>query len=647
MFIKIKQSFSAKLHFYLLLSLFLLFVVVFGSFYYYARGYIQRDTYAEMQRMTERAGMQVANIMQTVESIPLHIGWIMPEEKMHPDSIPSITYKVVSSYSQLFSCVVAFEPDYYPRKEDYPTLYSYRKDGQIITREIDSTIPYREQDWYRIPKETDKDAWSTAYYEIGDEWIKNSAYSVPIHADNGDFIGVFSIVLSTEWLKETMDSYAPYRSSNIIVINNKGNYMFSGQNYQLQETPKLFRFTSKQEDTAILSVAQQIAQKGENEQYYHKSIRSYVFSTAVNNDGWSLIVFYSRDEMFKNIHYFHIIVLISFCLILLFVSLISYVTVRKITQPLRNFIHKTKQITEEDIYAPLPNIQTEDEMQELHNTFVNMQTKMKSYASHLEESEAEKAIMDRELRLAQNIQKGLLSRDFMHFPVRNDLDFHAATYPAQLVGGDFYDFYYHENSFYFAIGDVSGKGIPASLLMAVTMSLLRSIPSKNASPSSIVSYVNKNISEYNEAEMFVTLLVGRLNLKTGQLTYCNAGHLSPIIGYPDGRVDILKLHSELPAGILKEQKYTDHKITVPSGAGLVFFTDGVTDAQNCSGDFYSEERLIKLVQNNNYLHPKEFVAEIVEDLKKHKGMCEQTDDYTLFTMIYGEEWAHSKTPETE
>lgn len=250
--------------------------------------------------------------------------------------------------------------------------------------------------------------------------------------------------------------------------------------------------------------------------------------------------------------------------------------------------------------------------------------------------------MESELRIAHQIQMGMLPKNFSTFSEKENLDLFAILYPAKAVGGDFYDFFMIGDELYFAIGDVSGKGIPASLLMSYTLSLLRSFSTNPTSPSDIARYLNNRITERNEADMFVTFFIGTLNLKTGLLKYSNAGHMPPVMTYPDRSISFFDIHAELPLGIIKDYTYEEYSYMFSPGSGILLYTDGVTEAENAKNEFYTKEHLISIVHTNRELHPREFIKKIMADIQAHVQDYEQSDDLTLLTIIYGEEWMKDK-----
>ena len=190
------------------------------------------------------------------------------------------------------------------------------------------------------------------------------------------------------------------------------------------------------------------------------------------------------SHIFDKLHRFTWIIILSSVLFLALLVIICTTTVRKITRPLKIFAASTHSIAEGNFNITLPVIHTQDEMLDLYNAFSEMQEKLSKYMKNLETTIAAKEKIESELRIAHDIQMSMLPKNFPPFP-GHEIDLYAVLYPARQVGGDLYDFFIHENTLFFAIGDVSGKGIPASLLMASTISLLRTLSSGSNSPSQI------------------------------------------------------------------------------------------------------------------------------------------------------------------
>ena len=250
--------------------------------------------------------------------------------------------------------------------------------------------------------------------------------------------------------------------------------------------------------------------------------------------------------------------------------------------------------------------------------------------SRLEKVRSKKDKMDNELRIAREIQMAMLPKALSPEKERSDIDLTSVMLPAREVGGDLYDFFIRDDRLFFCIGDVSGKGVPAALVMAVTRSLFRTVSSHEKSPRHIVSSMNESMAEMNENNMFVTFFCGVLDLKDGRLRYCNAGHNVPFV--MDDGISDLPAEPNLPLGVLPDMEYVEQEATLPAGGTIVLYTDGLTEAENASHELLGEERA-KAV-----LSPSASVVEnkqrLLEGVASFVGNAERSDDLTLLLIRY-------------
>jgi Serine phosphatase RsbU, regulator of sigma subunit len=241
--------------------------------------------------------------------------------------------------------------------------------------------------------------------------------------------------------------------------------------------------------------------------------------------------------------------------------------------------------------------------------------------------------IENELRIASNIQMAMLPKIFPPYPDRNDIDLFATLVPAKEVGGDLFDYYIRDERLYFCIGDVSGKGVPASLVMAVTRSLFRTVSGHEIYPARIISHMNDSMSEGNESNMFVTFFVGVLDMTTGVLRYCNAGHNAPLL-LTDGTVTPLDVKPNLPLGVAGGMRFAQQEMTVPSGSAIFLYTDGLTEAENARHELFGEQRLEKVAGEVSALSAREQVAGIHEAVRQHVKAAPQSDDLTMLCIRY-------------
>ncbi len=638
MFQRINHSFSTKLNIYVLATLVGVFVIAFGIFYHFATRDLEHKTYLKISKQADIINMRVSYLLRTIEKIPENLSWLIPIYVTHPDSIFNITRQVVRNNDEIFGCAIAFEPNYFPEKGEHFAPYSYMKNDSVITIQIGSYYNYNQKNWYRISKEQNISHWSRPYHELSSHSIITSTYSVPLRDYQKKIIGIFSVDLSLNWLTELIDSIKPYPDSYTIIINRNGKYILHDQD-SLRLEENIFDTASGMPDTNVIQIARKIAngEKGKDTFFDHDD-KSYIFYSPILGTEWCMATICPYNHIYEGLNRFNLIISLSFFLFLLLICLLITATIRKITKPLKDFALSAASIAEGNFNTPLPIIRSKDEMKELHNAFEEMQIKLSRYMNNLEKTIAIKEKIESELRIAHHIQMSMLPKTFPPFPERKELDLYAVLYPARQVGGDLYDYMIRNNNLYFAIGDVSGKGVPASLLMASTISLLRSLSTSNYSPVQIVNLLNKSISERNEADMFITFFTGTLDLNTGIMRYCNAGHTPPVLTYPDRTVSFFDIKSDIPLGILKDYNYQEYTYQFSTGSGILLYTDGVTDAENDKGEFYTKERLLEVIRHNPNLHPKEFIQKIEEDIQQHIKSHELSDDLTMLTFIYGIEW---------
>ena len=238
--------------------------------------------------------------------------------------------------------------------------------------------------------------------------------------------------------------------------------------------------------------------------------------------------------------------------------------------------------------------------------------------------------MENELHIAREIQMAMIPKTFPPFPDRTDLDFAASIVPAKEVGGDLYDFFIRDEKLYFCIGDVSGKGIPASLVMAVTRSLFRATSAHETTPQRIVTAMNDTMAESNENNMFVTFFCGVLNLTTGHLRYCNAGHNPPLILTDD--IQVLPVKENIPLGILHGFAFSEQELQLHHDDSLLLYTDGLTEAENMQLQQFGLDRVegVLRTRRNSQQH-LEALQKAVADFV---GEAPQNDDLTMLFIHY-------------
>ena len=326
------------------------------------------------------------------------------------------------------------------------------------------------------------------------------------------------------------------------------------------------------------------------------------------------------------------------------ISLIAAIfMVASLSRPLNLLAEYAKELplqdftSDKDMSSPIDGLPRtyRDEVGRLAESFIYMRAELKKNIHGLMDAIAARQRLESELNVARDIQLGILPKTFPAFPEQKEFDLFAFLEPAKEVGGDLYDFFFiDEDNLCFSIGDVSGKGVPAALFMTITMTLVKTSAKKGLSPADMMFQINNSLSADNPKSMFVTLLIGVFNIRTGLLRYVNAGHNPPIVVSQKNGVYYKRDISGPIAGIMEDFPFKDIQLQLDHGDALFLYTDGITEAMNTENQLFSEDRLLKEME----AHPDEpvadFIARIKEAVTIHAGEAPQSDDITMLFIRY-------------
>ncbi len=266
---------------------------------------------------------------------------------------------------------------------------------------------------------------------------------------------------------------------------------------------------------------------------------------------------------------------------------------------------------------------------------INKTIEQISHFKQAQEEHDQLVAIKHDLDIAREIQTSILPQSFPAFPDRTDIDLHAAMYAAKSVGGDFYDFFMiGENKLGLVIADVSGKGIPAALFMAVSRTVLKANALSGLDANECLNRTNYNLSIENINSMFVTVFYGILDLETGEFSYANAGHNPPYIGRENGRIERLPSHGEIVLAIMDGIKYKVYSEKLNAGDVLYLYTDGVTEAMNNRFELFGDERLEEVLNRTVDAPAKKIIDEVVDEVKNFADGAEQSDDITALAIRY-------------
>ena len=550
-----------------------------------------------------------------------------------PEAVFQTLEKELKLNPHLEGCFAAFEPNYFPEYGRWFEAYAYFADStHIDTRQIGSQQhDYFNGVWYRkgLELESAEDGYLTdPYFDDVVEGQMYCSYVRPIRDAQGRKVGVYGIDLNFNWVYTSVALSERLVKDFEEIVDNQGDLGAANEFFILMLDSKGQKIagTKELDEETVQTII-----KEDNIEYRPMKANGstyYITTDHLTPTGCILVVAQQRDFVFLSGYILGAILIIFMTIGTLVIFFFTSHSIRHAIQPLEFLSDSAHKVAQGDFSTPLPVFKHNDEVAHLRNSFETMQQSLAQYVEELKATTAAKALMQSELNVARNIQMSMLPKTFPAFPDRKDLDLYATLTPAKAVGGDLYDFFIRDEKLFFCIGDVSGKGVPASLVMAVSRTLFRNIAASTSEPHRIVEMMNVNICEGNDNCMFVTLFVGVLDLKTGRILFCNAGHDAPFV--EGTQIDC---KSNLPIGVIPDLNYSDQEIGMAPGSILFLYTDGLTEAEDANHKLFGKERVAAVVSTFDGT-PRQLIETVTDAVLQFVGETEQHDDLTLFALKY-------------
>jgi len=594
---------------------------------------LRRNSSERAALLLKNATTELSGQLNLVEAIVREESWYFQHDESDSAYMVDVIGNIVESYSYLLGGAVAYNPSFLPG-EDNPSVYVGIKDGKLYSLPVvKEGYDYVSLDWYKVPVETGLPYWTNPYFDEGLANQDMTTYCYPLKNEAGEVYAVLTADVSTEWLTDRLDSIRPYEHGFVSLVSTDGTFISNPIEGITRETTvasllKTELYTSKEADE--LQEAMVSGLSGLKDIKVGKRHLTITYGPLHNK--WSLAVVCPMIDIYRDMNRLSI-----YMFLILFLSLtVLYWLINRIikreSQPIVEFTYSAKNMAKGNFHATIPEVKTKDELRNLQESLTYMQRSINDYMAELKTSTAENERFENELNIARTLQLSMVPTNF---PVRDDIGFFASLRPAREVGGDLYDFTALDDRFYFAIGDVSGKGVPAALVMAICRSSVRFVSGLGLTLADVVNRVNNVLCDGNESGMFVTLLVGRLNILTGKLEICNAGHNPMLIVSPSGEPSYYKAKSNLATGLFEHFPYEGESLQLEKGTRLILYTDGVTEAENLIKEQYGEDRLLEFARN---IAPGTSDEQVVNDLyasvKAFTKENEQNDDITIVSFTY-------------
>ncbi|MBL7192155.1 SpoIIE family protein phosphatase [bacterium] len=633
---------AAKLIFFICLSGALILTALLMYNYFVTRNIVMKDLRRNAKNLACSTVNKIEAVLNPIEKVPESLAHFLEFSEYDRKELLDYLKAVVSNNPEIYGAAIAFEPHAFIEDSLYFSPY-YCKDADSVklTYLGGESYQYFYWDWYQVPKKLQKPIWSEPYYDEGGGEIVMSTYSVPFyHWVNGErkFYGIVTADISIDWLQDLVRSIHIYKSGYGFLISHNGTFLTYPPDENLIMNETIFTLAESINDKDLREIGNSML-KGDSgfvqTSALTKGQGSWLYYAPLPSSGWSLGVLFPEKELMADIYRLSAILIILGIAGLVLLSITVALISTGITKPLRALVKAASTAAEGDLDFALPPARCRDEAGKLSDAFNYMISSLKDYIQKLTETTAAKERIESELNVAHNIQMSIIPRMFPPFPEREEFDLHAVLKPARQVGGDYYDFFFlDDDHLCFTIGDVSGKGVPASLYMAITRTLIRAKSGHGLSPALMMTRVNQDLCVDNDSSMFVTIFLGILDARTGGLEFCNGGHDLPFIISAEGKIGALGESDGLIVGIIPDYEYNNRNITLKAGDAIFLFTDGVTEAMNAEEDMFSRERLEEVLGEIKSDNPADYSQMVLKAVEKFAGDNPQSDDITLLTLVY-------------
>ena len=631
------RSFAARLSLWVTLTVAVILVATAAVANLFVRDGILREEKLRAKGALQNAEGHIEDVFVAVETaVKNRTGEIRQNLDKPHEEMYRITREIVETNPIIVGSAIAFVPDYYPDQGRYFSPYSYHspENGEILTKQLGTkTYDYPTMEWFQTPVKLKKGYWTEPYCDTGGGEITMTTYSYPMMDDKGRVFAVVTADVSLDWLSDMMDSLKYYERSYSMILSRDGTYLTHPRK-ELVLHGTIFSSAKRLNNAEIEQVGKDMTSGKTDMKRFESPIlgNSFIFYKPIKRTGWSVAIICCAKEFFSNATRAGIIVAVIILMMLVLLTFILRKGVHRLTKPLTEITKAVNEVAYGNLQAPLPEIKSKDEMLRLCNSFRTMQKSLTWQMEELKQVNAQKGRIEGELKVASNIQRAMLPKIFPPYPDRDDIDIYGQQTPAKEVGGDLYDFYIRDEKLFFCIGDVSGKGVPASLLMAVTRFLFRNIAAYTQEPNYISDALNHALSSTNETGMFVTFFLGVLDLQTGLLSFSNAGHNPPYV-LSRGRVDELKCDTNIPVGVVPDWQFTAQSLQLAAGDCVFLYTDGLNEAEDCQHQQFGTSRMMQVATNASS-HPQRLIEAMSTAVKFFIGDAEQSDDLTMLAVEY-------------
>jgi sigma-B regulation protein RsbU (phosphoserine phosphatase) len=595
---------------------------------------LQDQHLREISLLATGLNYELVSLSGTVDDTARFLGL---KPTLDTDAIYNMLKDTMHRDPLIYGAGVAYEPFAY--RNDLRLFAPYVFDKDMKQLDLSSALgdyTNGRVQWYQQVKASGHALWSEPYFDNGNGSMPIVTYAVPIRAGT-TFIGVATLDLRLDLLNQRLA--ARMDPSRFMIMSPTGKFI---SHYD----PALILGSGLEAMTAALvnPEFQQITShimSGDtgmgvvSNLYLNGNIvqgNLWVSYTPISTTGWRLATLASESDLIEPIRAQIQIALLGLSLTILLTFVLVWSMASRLTRPIKQLEAAVSEVARGKLDTHIENIRSTDELGRLSLGFNRMLKNLKKQIELQSQQETAQKLVERELQMARETQKSLLPTDFPPFPDRKEFELHALNQAAHHVAGDFFDFFLvNPKTLVFVIADVSGKGMSAALVMAVTRTIVRDLAQSGRSPGEILQETNERLRDSQKGGAFVTIFLGSYNISSGKVSYANGGHVPAYLIARNGSVSNIGDATGTIVGMLEDQEYRNAEFTLKTGETLLLYTDGFPEARSPAGEFYGMPRIKTFLQKHAQDNCLELCEAAIREITNYQNH-NLADDVTLLAL---------------
>lgn len=618
------KSIKSKLILYLSITLIPILIILLYSGKSYIKKILYKSTLFNAKISVTKAARDIENLTSEISEKPREIADIVGNNISDIEKTENLMKKYVKENKFIYGMALAFYPEFSPNKSYYSSYY-YLKNGKLIYKQlVPPSYDYLNSNWFFLPVKLKKNIWSEPYFDKGGGELWMSTYSAIIKNNEGKPIGIATADVSIRFLTEIVERIKILKTGRAFLFSKEGNLIaptmkIDKKNNEIYVVLKGFNKEN------LKKIAKECLWKdGLSKELFFNKTKYFVYYMPLRKTDWIIGIIFPEKELFaplKRIELYSVLLILG--VLFLVIGVITIIS-RNVTKDINRIKSVSLEIAKGNFDVEIPQ-NFMYEAKSIAEALNTMQISLKKYIEEVKE----KSKLENELLLAHKIQSSFV-------PNKTDVEingfsFKAVSLWAKQVGGDFYGINkIDDNKILFYLGDVSGKGIPAVLYVAMVKGMIEVLINQTHSIKEIASLLNKFFANITKHNTFATMFIGLIDKKEGKLHYANLGHIPPIF------IDINKLFSpilsgNIPVGVFPDFNFKTSTIDLKSFNQIIIFSDGVLDAKNSRGQTFENEKLIEVLKK---VHNRaNLINYLIDEITNFVDDTDLYDDTTILNII--------------